>query len=94
MTGQRQPSCPQSRPVLASAGATPGHGSRRAAERSKSTARALLSDPVMVATGIQIIGAIGLKRLVPILAVGGLAFGLLAGRSPMSDPTGDEAPPE
>jgi len=66
----------------------------RAAERSKSTARALLSDPVMVATGIQIIRAIGVKRLLPILAVGGLAFGLLAGRSPMSDPTGDEAPPE
>jgi len=39
----------------------------RAAERSKSTASALLSDPVVVATGIQIIRAIGLKRLVPIL---------------------------
>jgi len=65
----------------------------RAAERAKSTARALLSDPVMVATGIQIIRAIGVKRLLPILA-GGLAFGLLAGRSPTSDPTGDEAPAE
>ena len=41
-----------------------------------------LADPMLVATGIQVIRAIGIKRLVPILAVGGLALGILASRSP------------
>ena len=39
-----------------------------------------LADPMLVATGIQLIRAIGIKRLVPILAVGGLALGILASR--------------
>jgi flagellar biogenesis protein FliO len=67
---------------------------RRAAERTRSTAQAFLSDPVMVATGIQIIRAIGVKRLLPILAVGGLALGLIAGRSHMDQQAGDQAPAE
>jgi hypothetical protein len=66
----------------------------RAEERAKSTAHALLSDPVMVATAIQIVRAIGVKRLLPILAVGGLALGLLAGRNNASHPAGEEAPAE
>ena len=36
---------------------------------------------MLVATGIQLIRAIGIKRLVPILAIGGLALGLMATRS-------------
>ena len=52
----------------------------RAAERTKSTLHAALSDPMLVATGIQLVRAIGIKRLVPILAVGGLALGILASR--------------
>ena len=48
---------------------------RRAAERANSTAHAFLTDPVMLATGIQIIRAMGTRRLLPILAVGGLALG-------------------
>ena len=67
---------------------------RRAAERAKSTAHALLSDPALLATGIQIVRAIGVKRLVPILAVGGLALGLMAGRSQTGQPAGDQAPAE
>jgi hypothetical protein len=62
----------------------------RAAERAKSAAHALLADPAMVATGIQIVRAIGVRRLIPILAVGGLALGLLAGRNH----AGDQAPAE
>jgi hypothetical protein len=65
---------------------------RRAAERSRSAAQALLSDPVMVATGIQIIRAVGVKRLLPILAVGGLALGLMAGRNHVG--TNERAPAE
>jgi hypothetical protein len=59
----------------------------RAAERAKSAAHSLLADPAMIATGIQIARAVGIKRLLPILAVGGLALGLLAGRSQASDQT-------
>ncbi|MBV9564638.1 MAG: hypothetical protein JOY90_29960 [Bradyrhizobium sp.] len=64
---------------------------RRAAERAKSAAtHSLLADPMTVATGIQLARAIGVKRLIPLLAVGGLALGLLAGRSQ----AGDQAPAE
>ena len=36
---------------------------------------------MLVAAGIQVIRAIGIKKLIPILAVGGLALGFLASRS-------------
>jgi len=45
---------------------------------------------MLVATGIQIVRAIGIKRLIPILAVGGLALGFLATRGQ----PGDQAPAE
>ncbi|MCC8941795.1 hypothetical protein H8A99_36560, partial [Bradyrhizobium sp. Arg68] len=48
---------------------------------AKATAAAALADPVMIATGLQIVRAIGVKRLIPIIAVGGLALGLMASRS-------------
>lgn len=53
----------------------------QAARAAKSTAQSMLADPAMVAVGIQVIRAIGVKRLIPILAVGGLALGLLASRA-------------
>jgi hypothetical protein len=62
----------------------------RAAERAKSAAHSLLADPAMIATGMQIVRAVGVKRLLPLLAVGGLALGLMAGRSH----AGDETPAE
>src|ERR1700685_2434139 len=57
----------------------------RATETAKSGLPNALDDPMMVATGIQIVRAIGIKRLIPILAVGGLALGFLATRSQSSD---------
>lgn len=57
----------------------------RAALRAKSAARSALADPAVVATGLQLARAIGVKRLIPILAVGGLALGLMASRSQASD---------
>jgi hypothetical protein len=54
----------------------------QAAKAAKAAATAsLLADPMLLATGLQIVRAIGIKRLVPILAVGGLALGLMASRS-------------
>ena len=52
----------------------------------------MLADPMLVAAGIQVIRAIGVKKLIPILAVGGLALGFLASRANASDAS--EAPAE
>jgi hypothetical protein len=62
----------------------------RAAETAKSAMHSALADPMLVATGIQLVRAIGIKKLIPILAVGGLALGLLASRNTRHD----EAPAE
>lgn len=62
----------------------------RAAEAAKSAVHTALADPMLVAVGLQVIRAIGVKRLIPILAVGGLALGLLASRHAAAD----EAPAE
>ncbi len=45
-------------------------------ETAKSAVHSALADPMLVATGIQLVRAIGIKRLVPILAIGGLALGI------------------
>jgi hypothetical protein len=62
----------------------------RAAVRAKAAANSLLADPALLATGIQLVRLVGAKRLVPILAIGGLALGLMAARSQ----AGDQAPAE
>jgi hypothetical protein len=65
----------------------------QAAKAAKSTAQTVLSDPMLVAAGIQVIRAIGVKKLIPILAVGGLALGFLASRANASG-SASEAPAE
>jgi hypothetical protein len=59
----------------------------RAAARAKAAAHSLLADPALLAAGIQLVRLVGAKRLVPILAIGGLALGLMASRSPAGDQT-------
>jgi hypothetical protein len=49
-------------------------------ETAKSSVRGPMIDPMMLATGIQLVRAIGIKRLVPILAIGGVALGIIASR--------------
>ena len=53
----------------------------QAARAAKSTAQTVLADPMLVAAGLQVVRAIGVKKLIPILAVGGLALGFLASRA-------------
>jgi hypothetical protein len=65
----------------------------QAAKAAKSTAQTVLSDPMLVAAGIQVIRAIGVKKLIPILAVGGLALGFFASRANASS-SASEAPAE
>jgi chromate transport protein ChrA len=57
----------------------------RVRETEKSAVQMALADPMLVATGIQLIRAIGIKKLIPILAVGGLALGLMASRTTSRD---------
>ncbi|CCE07634.1 conserved exported hypothetical protein [Bradyrhizobium sp. STM 3843] len=62
----------------------------RRAETARSAVHTALADPMLLATGLQLVRTIGLKRLLPILAVGGLALGLMASRQA----SGDETPAE
>jgi hypothetical protein len=62
------------------------------ARTAKSTAQTVLADPMLVAAGLQVIRAIGIKKLIPILAVGGLALGFFVSRAASGDNT--EAPAE
>ena len=62
-----------------------------AKDAGKSALHSAFADPMLVATGLQLVRAIGIKRLIPILAVGGLALGIIASRGAASAPD-DEAP--
>lgn len=64
----------------------------RVAATAKSTAQTVFADPMLVAAGLQVVRAIGVKKLIPILAVGGLALGYLASRAGASEPS--ESPAE
>jgi len=65
---------------------------RHVKETAKSAAQTMLADPMLVAAGLQIVRAIGVKKLIPILAVGGLALGFLASRG--QSQVGGEQPAE
>jgi hypothetical protein len=60
---------------------------QEAKEHAKSAMHTALADPMLVAAGLQVIRAIGVKKLIPILAVGGLALGFLASRNTQPDQT-------
>lgn len=64
---------------------------RRPVEATKSAFQTALSDPMMLAAGLQVIRTIGIKKLIPILAVGGIALGLFAAnrRDPNDDLPGE-----
>jgi hypothetical protein len=61
----------------------------RAAAAARAAARAAanapLIDPMMVATGIQIARTLGLKKVIPLLALAGVALGYLANRNSAAD---------
>lgn len=52
---------------------------KRAAEHAKAASQSLLADPMVVAAGLQLVRTVGVKKLIPIVAIGGLALGLFAG---------------
>lgn len=53
---------------------------KRPVEAAKSTMQTALSDPMVLAAGLQIVRTIGLKRIIPLVAIGGIALGLMANR--------------
>lgn len=50
----------------------------RAAQAARSTAASFLSDPATLAIGLQIVRTVGVRRMLPLLAIGGIALGLMA----------------
>jgi hypothetical protein len=50
----------------------------QAAKEARSVASTLLSDPAALAIGLQLVRLIGVRRMIPLLAIGGIALGLLA----------------
>jgi uncharacterized membrane protein len=63
---------------------------KKPVEAAKSTMQSALSDPMVLAAGLQIVRTIGLKRIIPIVAVGGIALGLLASRRQTADDEPEE----
>jgi prepilin signal peptidase PulO-like enzyme (type II secretory pathway) len=60
----------------------------RAAEAARSAVRTTLADPMVVAAALQVLRTVGVKRLVPLIAIGGVALGLFAAsRRDASDQT-------
>lgn len=59
---------------------------KKPVEAAKSGLQSALSDPMMLAAGLQIVRTIGVGKLLPLLAVGGLALGLMANRRGADQP--------
>jgi len=53
---------------------------KKPVEAAKSTIQTALSDPMVLAVGLQIVRTIGLKRIIPLVAIGGIALGLMVNR--------------
>ena len=67
---------------------------KETARTAKSAAQTMLADPMLVAAGLQVVRAIGIKKLIPILAVGGLALGFMVSRNAAASNDMAEAPAE
>ncbi len=59
-------------------------------EEEKSALHAALSDPMVLAVGLQVVRSVGVRRLVPLLAIGAVAFGLLAQRRRTGEPPAEK----
>jgi hypothetical protein len=65
-----------------------------AREAAKSAASSMLADPMLLAAGLQLVRAVGLKKLIPLLAVGGVALGFLMSRNVAAASDEEEADAE
>jgi hypothetical protein len=62
----------------------------RRKEAAKRTSQSFLADPALLATGLQLARVVGIKRLLPVIALGGLALGLMARRASAADDDADD----
>ena len=73
-------------------------GKKQAEESTKAAAKSAvhtaLADPMVVAAGLQLIRSVGIKRLIPLIAVAGLALGFLVSRQGGGEGVGDQTPAE
>ncbi len=69
---------------------------RDAARSAKSAASSMLADPMLLAAGLQVVRAIGIKKLIPILAIAGVGLGFMMSRGAgaVDDEAEAEAPAE
>lgn len=66
--------------VLAIHGEQKRRAEVRRKEAAKRASQSILTDPALLATGLQLARVVGIKRLLPVIVLGGLALGLMAAR--------------
>jgi hypothetical protein len=66
--------------VLAIHGEQKRRAEARRKEAAKRASQSILTDPALLATGLQLARVVGIKRLLPVIVLGGLALGLMAAR--------------
>jgi nitrate/nitrite transporter NarK len=57
---------------------------------AKSAASTIFSDPAVLAMGLQLVRIVGVKRMIPLLAIGGVALGIFASQRNRVDAPADE----
>jgi small-conductance mechanosensitive channel len=77
--------------VLAVHGEQKRRAEAKRAEAAKRASQSILTDPALLATGIQLARIIGVKRMLPVIALGGLALGLMAARRDSGADSSDDA---
>ena len=76
--------------VLAIHGEQKRRAEARRREAAKRASQSILTDPALLATGLQLARVVGIKRLLPVIALGGLALGLMASRRDNADDDPDD----
>ena len=75
--------------VLAIHGEQKRRAEVRRKEAAKRTSQSILTDPALLATGLQLVRVVGIKRLLPVVVLGELSLGLMASRRDHSDDDAD-----
>lgn len=75
----------------ASGRSKPAPTAERPQREEKSVLETTLANPMMLAAGMQVVRAIGVKRLLPLLAVAGIAIGYIATRGAGAGDDTDDA---
>lgn len=70
----------QNRRRLEQAAREAAEAAKQAKASVKASASSLLSDPATLAIGLQLVRTVGVRRMIPLLAIGGVVLGLLAAR--------------